>query len=180
MESVQSATWIIGILLVSLLVIYLISLLVEHIKEKKIEAVQPEPIDTSMDGQWLQLKKPITQLKYKNDSTGRALVKRGNYVIEKRFCPNMYIKFTSPLYYNDIEVELYPKKKLNYHTSDLRYSYSTSESKRRFLENYDLVTDKRIIKKLDCVVKNHYESIEKGKEKRDRDIIKAVLSHECK
>ena len=180
MDSISFATVLIGIILISLLGIYLIGLLVEYIQKKKRDAIQPEPIDTSMDGQWLQLRNPVSQLKYKNDNTGGLLMKNGNYVIEKRFCFKMYIKFTSPTEYDTIEVELYPKKKLLYSTWDIYYERSESELKRRLLEKYEVVTNKKIINKLDCVVKNHYKSIEKEKENRNKDIIKAVLSHRCK
>jgi len=153
---------------------------------KPVEPVVEEPIDTSLDGKWLQLKCPDIYEDYVIRDGEYVYDKAGNKKIDRRCCFSMYIKFTQPLYYQRFDVEAIPRKKLIFQEeleSITHSSYTNNEDahyKKTFTDRYELIKDKKLINKLECASTSYHANIEKARVKRVEEFHRIAKAHRCK
>jgi hypothetical protein len=136
-------------------------------------------------GHWYILKNPnkskSIQYKTKASNGGAVYVvdKDGNYTISSYNIGAMYVMVdsinkTPAIDGTSIEYssKRSPRLKVN------KYKFGLHDT--NFKNLYDLIVDHRLISKLDCILRNHKQSIQEAKDKTKDDILKDTHKQKCK
>lgn len=129
------------------------------------------------DGYWMQKRSPVFKGIYSDKNNKQKIL--------LKYHPSMYIYFHLPLSYVAVGVKMIPNRSLYYdgeHIISNKRSYSApvERQKQNLLEGYEIVSQPKLVNKLECVVREYEKTSACSKQKEKDDILKIALSHRCK